>query len=109
MRQVALPTALAAFMVTASPAFADATADINVDAGSVATVELVVEITTTFGTDIDDDVVIVNANNLPFDDLVEFVFLLGAYAIRIVEFCKIKFFEVFLGMDRFEHGRHQFR
>lgn len=57
MRQVALPTALAAFMVTASPAFADATADINVDAGSVATVELVVEITTAFGTDIDDDVV----------------------------------------------------
>lgn len=57
MRQVALPTALAAFMVAASPAFADATADITVDEGSIATVELVVQITTSFGTDTKADTV----------------------------------------------------
>ena len=57
MRQVTISSAIAGILVAASPAFADATADLTVDDGSVATVELVVEITTAIGTDIDSDAV----------------------------------------------------
>lgn len=55
MRQVAISSAFAGILVAASPAFADATADLTVDKGSTATVELEVVITTAFGTDIDSD------------------------------------------------------
>ncbi len=55
MRQVAISSAFAGILVAASPAFADATADLTVDKGSTATVELEVVITTAFGTDTDSD------------------------------------------------------
>ena len=53
MRTFVVPAAIGGCLLAAAPALADATADLVVDPGSVATVELVVEITTTFGTDTD--------------------------------------------------------
>ena len=54
MRQYIAAAAVAG-LVLGTTATADSTADLTVDSGSVATVQLVVEITTTFGTDTDDD------------------------------------------------------
>ena len=53
MRTFVVPAAIGGCLFAAAPALADATADLLVDPGSVATVELVVEITTSFGTDTD--------------------------------------------------------
>ena len=53
MRQFVSPMLVVGAFGLASPVFADSTADLTVAKGSVATVELVVEISTSFGTDTD--------------------------------------------------------
>lgn len=55
MRQFISPLLVLGGLGVVSPAMADATAEISVDKGSLASVELVVQITTTFGTDTDND------------------------------------------------------
>ena len=99
MRQVAISSAIAGFLVAASPAFADATADITVDKGSIVSIELVVEITTALGTDIDADsasktftgqgVAIVDSDIPPFMslDLPSLSFDLGSAEFNYEFFC----------------------
>ena len=54
MRQYIAAAAVAGLLL-GTTASADSTADLTVDSGSLATVQLVVQITTSFGTDTDDD------------------------------------------------------
>ena len=55
MRQFISPLLILGGLGVVSPALADATAELSVDKGSLATVELVVQISTSFGTDTDND------------------------------------------------------
>ncbi|MBC03937.1 MAG: hypothetical protein CMJ34_11650 [Phycisphaerae bacterium] len=99
MRQVAISSAIAGFLVAASPAFADATAEITVDEGSIATVELVVSITTPLGTDTDaasvsqtftgQGVAVVDSDVPPFLslDLPSLSFDLGSASFSYEFFC----------------------
>ena len=99
MRQVAISSAIAGILVAASPAFADATADITVDDGSIVSIELVVEITTALGTDTDADsasktftgqgVAVVDSDVPPFLslDLPSLSFDLGSATFNYEFFC----------------------
>ena len=55
MRQFISPLLILGGLGLSAAAMADATAEISVDKGSLASVELVVQITTSFGTDTDND------------------------------------------------------
>ena len=99
MRQFVSPMLVVGAFGLASPVFADSTADLTVAKGSVATVELVVEISTSFGTDTDSGSVaktftgvgsaVVDSNIPPFLslDLPTLQFDLGTASFGFEFFC----------------------
>ena len=99
MRQFISPLLILGGLGLATPAMADATAEITVDKGSLASVELVVQITTDFGTDTDSDTetksftgigtAVVDSALPPFArlDLPELQFDLGSATFNFQFFC----------------------